>query len=78
MADAIDRWVAKFDQPISHPSHCDLCGNELDELVYDGKVHGISAWAYMCPRCFNTEFGGGLFTRMVRVAKGPWKVQRKS
>lgn len=77
--EAIERWLGMFDQPITHPTHCDLCSTELKSIVYDSKVKNFGAWAYMCESCFpiaGNGLGIGRGTKMTRNADGTWKVQR--
>ncbi len=44
-------------------SCCDICTADTEpgkvEYFVDGKVKGVSAWALMCPVCFE-RFGVGL------------------
>ena len=55
------KWLGKADT-------CDICKVQLKQLqarirqwFVDGRVVGGSAWALMCPTCFDT-YGVGLGT----------------
>ncbi|MEZ4528930.1 MAG: hypothetical protein R2941_23710 [Desulfobacterales bacterium] len=57
--DNIDKnypWIGEV------PSICELCGNAISDVFYDGHVKGkplVGGWNFMCPECFDI-YGSGL------------------
>ena len=51
----IKKWLSSFDV-------CDMCGKPIKGKApwfVDGKLKGYSAWALMCPECYE-KYGTGL------------------
>ena len=45
-----------YNMEVNKMEKCDLCGLPA---LYDGRLRNQSAWAFMCPDCFNLR-GAGL------------------
>lgn len=61
------KWTGK------PPTECQLCNAPITSVFVDGRIQGVSQWAFMCPLCHSTDgvgLGVGLGQKYVKSPDG--------